>query len=261
MFAWRLPQSLGCHDCLHVVHGGCRLVPARGARDNTLAVRVGTPRPIVPPLWMTTVAARAPLSSGCFVFPFGALAHLGHEDRRSCATKVPRPPQGRCPTSAWGGALPLHILPHLVFMGLLAALQPLCRWWFCSESVVPGARGGSCLHINPPPSQPATFIRYSSMCFVSAPCLSQWLLILGLLCPWFLASFGTWRVPSHWHLYSVNTLLIGAAITSYAGWSFHRSAIPLKASSPWAVLGGERQWSPDARLSVTISFKGGRRVR
>ena len=36
---------------------------------------------------------------------------------------------------------------------------------------------------------------------------------------------------------------------------------PLKASSPWAALGGERRWSLDARFGVTISFKGDRRVR
>jgi hypothetical protein len=141
-------------------------------------------------------------------------------------------------------------------MGSLAALQPLCRWWFCSESVAPGARGGSCLHINPPPSQPATFVRYRSMCFVSAPCISQWLLILGLLCPWCLASFGTWQVPSHWHLCSVNTLLIGAAITSYVEWSFHRSAIPPQGFLPLGGVGWREAVEPGCAPRCHYQFQG-----
>jgi hypothetical protein len=64
-----------------------------------------------------------------------------------------------------------------------------------------------------------------------------------------------------WHLCSVDALLVGAATTSYAVGLSINLPFPLKASSPWVVLGGERRWSPDVRPRVTTSFKGDRRVR
>lgn len=64
---------------------------------------------------------------------------------------------------AWGGALPLHKASPWCSRAR-SPLCSCCSWWICSESVAPGARGASCLRINPPSSQLAALILRSSAC-------------------------------------------------------------------------------------------------
>jgi hypothetical protein len=103
----------------------------------------------------------------------------------------------------------------------------------------------------------------NSMCSVSAPYLSQWLLILGLLCPWCLASSGTWRVLSHWHLCSIDVLLVGDAITPYVRWSFHWSFIPTWGFLPSGGVGWQEVVEPECaprchyELQREIAVPGG----
>jgi hypothetical protein len=65
------------------------------------------------------------------------LAHLGHEDCRSCATKVPCPARGRCPTSAHSPSLGVHKLTRRLAAPVLVVVLQRKRRARCAGRLLP----------------------------------------------------------------------------------------------------------------------------